>query len=102
MPTRVLKASRLVHNSWIIMAVGFGLVVVAAIAVGLIFVRSQEADALVDHTFEVQSTAQTLLSQIQAAENGQRGFLITRDNDYLKRFDGARARCLSSWQDCAG
>jgi signal transduction histidine kinase/CheY-like chemotaxis protein len=88
----VLKASRLVQNSWIIMAVGFGLVVVAAIAVGLIFVRSQEADALVDHTFEVQSTAQTLLSQIQAAENGQRGFLITGDNDYLKRFDGARAR----------
>ena len=74
------------------MAVGFGLVVVVAIAVGLIFVRSQEADALVDHTFEVQSTAQTLLSQIQAAENGQRGFLITGDNDYLKRFDGARAR----------
>jgi signal transduction histidine kinase/CheY-like chemotaxis protein len=88
----VLKASRLVQNSWIIMAVGFGLVVVAAIAVGLIFVRSQEADVLVDHTFEVQSTAQTLLSQIQAAENGQRGFLITGDNDYLKRFDGARAR----------
>jgi signal transduction histidine kinase/CheY-like chemotaxis protein len=88
----VLKASRLVQNSWIIMAVGFGLVVVAAIAVGLIFVRSQEADALVDHTFEVQSTAQTLLSQIQAAENGQRGFLITGDSDYLKRFDGARAR----------
>jgi signal transduction histidine kinase/CheY-like chemotaxis protein len=88
----VLKASRLVQNSWIIMAVGFGLVVVAAIAVGLIFVRSQEADALVDHTFEVQSTAQTLLSQIQAAENGQRGFLITGDNNYLKRFDGARAR----------
>jgi signal transduction histidine kinase/CheY-like chemotaxis protein len=82
----------LVQNSWIIMAVGFGLVVVVAIAVGLIFVRSQEADALVDHTFEVQSTAQTLLSQIQAAENGQRGFLITGDNDYLKRFDGARAR----------
>ena len=74
------------------MAVGFGLVVVVAIAVGLIFVRSQEADVLVDHTFEVQSTAQTLLSQIQAAENGQRGFLITGDNDYLKRFDGARAR----------
>jgi signal transduction histidine kinase/CheY-like chemotaxis protein len=88
----VLKASRLVQNSWIIMAVGFGLVVVAAIAVGLIFVRSQEADALVDHTFEVQITAQTLLSQIQAAENGQRGFLITGDNNYLKRFDGARAR----------
>jgi signal transduction histidine kinase/CheY-like chemotaxis protein len=58
----------------------------------LIFVRSQEADVLVDHTFEVQSTAQTLLSQIQAAENGQRGFLITGDSDYLKRFDGARAR----------
>jgi signal transduction histidine kinase/ActR/RegA family two-component response regulator len=81
-----------VQNSWIIMAVGFGLVVVAAIAVALMFARSREADKLVDHTFEVQSTAQTLLSQVQAAENGQRGFLITGDDDYLKRFDGALAR----------
>jgi signal transduction histidine kinase/CheY-like chemotaxis protein len=92
LPTRVLKASRLVQNSWIIMAVGFGMVVVAAIAVALMFARSREADKLVDHTFEVQSTAQTLLSQVQAAENGQRGFLITEDDDYLKRFDGALAR----------
>ena len=74
------------------MAVGFGLVVVAAIAVALMFARSREADKLVDHTFEVQSTAQVLLSQVQAAENGQRGFLITGDDDYLKRFDGALAR----------
>jgi signal transduction histidine kinase/ActR/RegA family two-component response regulator len=88
----VLKASRLVQNAWIMMAVGFGLVVVAAIAVALMFARSREADKLVDHTFEVQSTAQTLLSQVQAAENGQRGFLITGDDDYLKRFDGALAR----------
>ena len=74
------------------MAVGFGLVVVAAIAVALMFARSREADKLVDHTFEVQTTAQSLLSQVQAAENGQRGFLITGDDDYLKRFDGALAR----------
>jgi signal transduction histidine kinase len=88
----VLKASRLVQNAWIIMAVGFGLVVVAAIAVALMFARSKEADRLVDHTFEVQSTAQDLLSQVQAAENSQRGFLITGDDAYLKRFDGALAR----------
>jgi len=74
------------------MAVGFGLVAFAALAVALMFARSREADKLVDHTFEVQSTAQTLLSQVQAAENGQRGFLITGDDDYLKRFEGALAR----------
>jgi signal transduction histidine kinase/ActR/RegA family two-component response regulator len=88
----VLKASRLVQNAWIIIAVGFGLVVVAVIAVALLFARSQEADTLVDHTFEVQSTAQVLLSQVQAAENGQRGFLITGDENYLQRFDSALAR----------
>jgi len=82
--------------AWIIMAVGFGLVVVAAIAVALMFARSREADKLVDHTFEVQSTAQTLLSQVQAAENGQRGFLITGDDDYLKRFEAAPARLLDA------
>ena len=88
----MLKASRLVQNAWIIMSVGFGLVVLAAIALALMFARSREADRLVDHTFEVQSTAQDLLSQVQAAENSQRGFLITGDDAYLKRFDGALAR----------
>src|SRR5262249_31377706 len=76
----------------IIMARGFGMVVLAMIAVALLVVRSQEADALVDHTFEVQTTAQSLLSQVQAAENGQRGFLITGDEDYLKPFALALAR----------
>src|SRR5262249_10208289 len=88
---RVLKASRLVQNAWIIMAIGFGLVVLAMIAVALLVVRSQEADALVDHTFEVQTMAQSLLRQAQAAENGQRGFLITGDEDYLKPFPSALA-----------
>ena len=55
----------------------------------LLVARSQEADRLVDHTFDVQIAGQSLQNHVQAAENSQRGFLITGDTDYLKRFDDA-------------
>ena len=89
MPQRILKASRLVQNAWFIMAAGFALVVLAVMAGALLVARSQEADRLVDHTFDVQIAGQSLQNHVQAAENSQRGFLITGDTDYLKRFDDA-------------
>lgn len=55
----------------------------------MLVARSQEADRLVDHTFDVQIAGQGLQNHVQAAENSQRGFLITGDTDYLKRFDDA-------------
>ena len=89
MPQRILKASRLVQNAWFIMAAGFALVVLAVMAGALLVARSQEADRLVDHTFDVQIAGQSLQNHVQSAENSQRGFLITGDTDYLKRFDDA-------------
>jgi signal transduction histidine kinase/ActR/RegA family two-component response regulator len=89
MPQRILKASRLVQNAWFIMAAGFALVVLAVMAGALLVARSQEADRLVNHTFDVQIAGQSLQNHVQAAENSQRGFLITGDTDYLKRFDDA-------------
>ena len=69
MPTRVLKASRLVQNAWIIMAIGIGLLVAVAIAVAALIARSNEADRLVTHTFEVQQEAHALLGELRTAEN---------------------------------
>ncbi len=45
----------------------------------------------VRHTLEVRNATQALLSQVQDAENAQRGFLLTGDNDYLERGLYARA-----------
>ena len=92
MPTRVLKASRLVRNAWIIMAVGLGFVLAAAIAVALLVARNNEADRLVTHTFEVQQEAHNLLGELRTAENGQRGYVLTQSEAYLKPVDSAVAK----------
>ena len=88
-PQRLVKASHLVKNTPLIVIVGFGLLMAAAFAVAVSVVRSNEADMLVEHSFEVEQTGQALLGDLQAAETGQRGYLLTLDSAYLKPFDNA-------------
>jgi signal transduction histidine kinase/FixJ family two-component response regulator len=47
--------------------------------------------ALVTHTFEVIGATRTLLADIQDAETGQRGFIITERPDYLEPYRAAQA-----------
>ena len=88
-PQRLVKASHLVKNAPLIVIVGFALVMAAAFAVAVLVVRSNEADMLVEHSFEVEQTGQALLGDLQAGETGQRGYLLTADAAYLKPFDNA-------------
>ena len=46
---------------------------------------------LVEHTYEVISTLETILQQITDAETGQRGFILTGDSTYLKPYHQALA-----------
>ena len=92
MPTRVLRASRLVQNAWIIMAVGLGLILAAMVAIALLALRSDEADRMVTHTVEVQQTSETLLSAIRDAESGQRAYILTGRTEYLEPVDDAEAK----------
>jgi PAS domain S-box-containing protein len=52
-----------------------------------------ESRSMVIHSHEVIEGAQTLLSQIQDAQSGQRGYLLTRDPAYLAPYERA-ARAL--------
>src|ERR1700722_20736923 len=45
----------------------------------------------VTHTLEVTEQLQALLSTLQDAETGQRGFLLTGHEDYLVPFTNAKA-----------
>ena len=74
------------------MAIGLGLILAAAISVAVLVARSDEADRLVTHTFEVQQEAHTLLGELRTAENGQRGFVLTQNEDYLKPVDATVAK----------
>ena len=74
------------------MAIGLGFVLAAAIAVAVLVARSNEADRLVSHTFEVQQEAHNLLGELRTAENGQRGYVLTQNQEYLKPVDAAVAK----------
>ncbi len=52
--------------------------------------RVAEADAWVGHTHEVLETLQGMLSSLQDAETGQRGFIITGAAEYLAPYYAGR------------
>jgi signal transduction histidine kinase len=85
-PHRLVKADHFVKNAPLIAIVGFGLLMAAALAVAFLVVRSNRADMLVNHTIRVESTAETLLSDLQSSESAKRGYLLTQESDYLTDF----------------
>jgi CHASE3 domain sensor protein len=48
----------------------------------------------VDHTFQVMSAIDSALLQLQDAETGQRGFIITGDESYLAPFEAGRKKLV--------
>ena len=92
MPTRVAKTERLLKNASLVIAIGFGLVLAALFAIGVLAVRSEEADRLVTHTVEVQQAAESLLSELRDAESGQRGYVLTGRNEYFEPVARAEAK----------
>ena len=72
-----------------VILVGFALVLVAVLAVVMLLERSRQADMWVEHTFEVQQTAQALLIAFRDATSSLRRFLLTKNREYLKPYDNA-------------
>jgi two-component system cell cycle sensor histidine kinase/response regulator CckA len=74
---------------WVTFALALTFVVV--LALGIVTYHNTtvlvSTDALVAHTYRVREVAEAVLSSLKDAENGQRGYLITGDEDYLKPFD---------------
>jgi signal transduction histidine kinase/ActR/RegA family two-component response regulator len=91
-PSRVIQAKQLLQSSRVVITIGFGLVLAALVAVAILVSRNDRADRLVSHTFEVQSTLQSVLSDLRSAENAQRGYLLTENDPYLLPFADAKAR----------
>ncbi|HWF94515.1 MAG TPA: CHASE3 domain-containing protein [Xanthobacteraceae bacterium] len=83
---QVGKSRSLVPHARTILATAFGLVLIAGVAAVYIAVRAADADLLVAHTFEVRQQALRLFSDLQDAETGQRGYLLTTDAKYLEPF----------------
>ncbi len=95
MPQRVAKADRLIHNARLIIPLGFALVLAAIAAVGLLLVYSRQADEWVQHSIEVQQTAQSLLLEVHGTTIANRSYILTRDPEYLRRFTAARSAVVA-------
>jgi len=76
--------------------VGFGIVLLIFTIVGAIAYRSvtqqNEAANWVAHTQEVQNQLSRLLSNLQDAETGQRGYVITGEDSYLAPYKEGSAQ----------
>ena len=72
---------------------GFALALVILIAISMdsyrVTLSVEDATALRAHSNQVRLELQTLLSHLQDAETGQRGFLITGDETYLDPYNTA-------------
>ncbi len=91
-------------------ASGFALTLIIFVIVGMTSWRNveknQEDAAWVSHTQEVLATTAKLLSSLQDAETGERGYIITGDTQYLEPYrtgiaavDGLRQRLMELVSD---
>jgi len=72
---------------------GSAVAAVLLVVIGIISYRSvlqfRTDTVLVNHTNDVRSSLSNLLSQLNAAESGQRNFLLTGEEAYQKSYDSA-------------
>jgi len=78
--------------------VGFGislmLLIVSSVASYISIRNLLESVELVQHTNQVIHATETSLSILKDAETGQRGFLLTGDEDFLEPYNGAYSKAI--------
>ncbi|NML06137.1 CHASE3 domain-containing protein [Sphingomonas sp. G-3-2-10] len=75
----------------IALVIGFALLATAVLGTLWLFREQQQSQRWVVHTLRAQEQLRAVLSDLQDAETGQRGYLITRDREYLTPYlDGKK------------
>lgn len=92
-------------NSWTFgrrLAAGFGLACLGLLVIAVIGYQTTKGlvrnNSLVTHSHEVESNLADLLSELKDAETGQRGFVITGNDDYLAPYQAALTQIPVSLQ----
>ncbi|HEY5409730.1 MAG TPA: CHASE3 domain-containing protein [Caulobacteraceae bacterium] len=84
--------ARGVDRALLAMVAGFALLAVACIGAIWFTEQQQRSAAWARHSMEVESRIASVLSLLQDAETGQRGYLLTRRREFLQPYDLAIAR----------
>jgi signal transduction histidine kinase/CheY-like chemotaxis protein len=66
-----------------VLLIGFVVLAIAVLGALWLTARQDEAFAKVSHTLQVQNTLAGVITQLQEAEGGQRGYLLTGRDEYL-------------------
>jgi signal transduction histidine kinase len=64
----------------------FALLALAAVSAIVLSFQAADAERWVDHTLEVRNANQIVLTEVQDATLGERGYLITHDERYLTQY----------------
>src|SRR5690242_8635556 len=84
-------------------AIGFGLSLTMLLVVGAVAYRETDSllqnDRLVTHTHVVLEELAHLLSSLQDAETGQRGFLLTGRGEFLEPYQAALDKTAPAFAD---
>ncbi len=93
--------SRPSHDLRLLVAIagGLGFLLLAVVASIITSAASSDADRWAAHSLAVRQASGRLFSQVQDAETGQRGFLLTGDNSYLEPFYTAQKEIPSAEGD---
>jgi len=87
--------TRLKQSSKRNLLIGFGcslIILILSSAVSYISINQLlDSQRDVEHTVEIESNLNGLISRMKDAETGQRGFLLTGDETFLEPYNGARA-----------
>jgi methyl-accepting chemotaxis protein len=98
-----------VFNRWSLgrkLGIGFAIAGAILLIVALVGYRSIttliENDELVNHSHQVQVGFANLLSDMKDAETGQRGYVITGDNNYLEPYRSALTEIKKTYANVLG
>lgn len=82
---------RPIRNDRALLSLIAGFAVLAALVLGTVWLseRQDQAAARVRHTLEVDNRLSAILSTLQDAETGQRGYLLTRRTAFLEPYERA-------------
>src|ERR1700733_9770882 len=87
-----------IFSNWTVgrrLIAGFGLSALTLILIAVVSYRNAhlliENDGWVEHSHQVRIELADLLSELKDAETGQRGYLLTGDDNYLEPYKSALA-----------
>ena len=73
----------------VVLVAGLALLAIACIGAIWLTIEQQKSAAWVSHSLEVESRISAVLSALQDAETGQRGYLLTRKPEFLEPYEAA-------------